>query len=562
MDDLQRRLQDADPITGAESILDAPRLDALMGRVMMNGERPDRTRVRSGRLGLTGLGAATLATVLMVSSLARPSAQVLAWSPEPVPATDAQKAAAAVTCADGAAQASGTARGGGEASPSAPPPLIGLELHGTGAIGILADAESTGYCLLGVEGGGFVYGGLAYGSSEPAPVGSLLLGGMSTDFQGMAIGMLWGSAPDGVATVRVDGGPGDGGIATVEDGHFAIWIPGSLAEGPMEAVALDASGAEVARQALPTDGTITDGRTTPDPSGVPVEGTFAPSDGPADLRPTPDPSGTAVETSAPSAGPVDLRPTPDPDGPTASPDPSGPTISEVTVPATVTAGTRLTVSWRVTDPSGIADVSIYGPTVWMKVGGPSGWINTWCAFPTYATRISGTAVDGRFQATCDLPATVVNGEYSVWLGAASLSGNSVETSGSDGFTVIGGATDSAPPVVTRLTISSANPAPGSSITFRWRATDETGVSYVMPWAFGPNGFLTDQATGALWLGSDSGRLVSGTAQDGTYEVTLQLSAAAPAGTYTVWLSRADLLGNKVYDAAVENGVPVTFTVVR
>jgi hypothetical protein len=234
----------------------------------------------------------------------------------------------------------------------------------------------------------------------------------------------------------------------------------------------------------------------------------------------------------------------------------------VSVPTTVTAGTRLTVSWRVTDPSGIADVSVYGPTVWMKVGGPSGWISTWCAFPTYAARISGTAVDGRFQATCQLPATVVNGEYSVWLGASDVFGNSVETSGSDGFTVVGGATDSAPPVVTRLTISSANPAPGSIITFRWRATDETGVSYVMPWAFGPNGFLTDQATGALWLSSDAGRLVSGTAQDGIYEVALQLSPAAPAGTYTVWLSRADLLGNKVYDAAVENGVPVTFTVAR
>ena len=100
-------------------------------------------------------------------------------------------------------------------TPSTPPPLVGLELHGTGAIGILADAESTGYCLLGVEGGGFVYGGLAYGSSEPAPAGSLILGGMSTDFQGMEIGVVWGSAPEGVTTVRIDGGPGDGGIATV-----------------------------------------------------------------------------------------------------------------------------------------------------------------------------------------------------------------------------------------------------------------------------------------------------------------------------------------------------------
>ena len=100
MDDLQRRLREADPLSVAtESIPDAPRLDAIKGRILTIGERPERTRVRFARLGLTGLGSATLAAVLMVSSLARPSAQVLAWSPDPVPATDAQKAAAAVTCA-------------------------------------------------------------------------------------------------------------------------------------------------------------------------------------------------------------------------------------------------------------------------------------------------------------------------------------------------------------------------------------------------------------------------------------------------------------------------------
>jgi hypothetical protein len=264
-------------------------------------------------------------------------------------------------------------------------------------------------------------------------------------------------------------------------------------------------------------------------------------------------AGTTGDTCAPDAI--------DPVTGACTVDMTAPTISDVSVPATVTAGSTLTVSWRVTDPSGVADMAGSTPS-WMKVGGSSGWVSTWCAFPTIATRVSGTAGDGRFQATCQLPATVVNDVYSVWIGASDVFGNTAETSGSDGFTVVGGSADSAPPVVTDLTISPANPSPGSAITFRWRATDETGVSYVIPWAFGPNGFLTNPETGVLWLSYDAGVLVSGTPQDGTYAVTLQLNAAAPAGTYTIWLSRADVLGNRTYEAAIQNGAPVTFSVTR
>ena len=49
------------------------------------------------------------------------------------------------------------------------------------------------------------------------------------------------------------------GIATVEDGHFAIWIPGSVTDGSMQVVALDASGGEISRQAFSTDATVARG---------------------------------------------------------------------------------------------------------------------------------------------------------------------------------------------------------------------------------------------------------------------------------------------------------------
>ncbi|MFM2106099.1 MAG: hypothetical protein RL338_1131, partial [Chloroflexota bacterium] len=188
----------------------------------------------------------------------------LAWSPEPTPATDGQKMAAASACADGAAQAAGSVRGdaSGSVTPSAPPPLVGLELHGTGAIAILADATAVGYCLLRSDGDDFVYGGLVYGLPESASAGSLVLGGMSTEFEGSEVGLLFGAAPAGVTSVRLDGGPGDGGVATVADGRFAIWIPGSLADPAMEVVGLDATGIEVVRQALLTGEKLIDGMST------------------------------------------------------------------------------------------------------------------------------------------------------------------------------------------------------------------------------------------------------------------------------------------------------------
>ena len=265
MDDLQRRLRGMDPLTASTgSTHDASRLDALRERIMTTDVRTARTPFRRGRTGLVGLAAGTLAMALLVGSLARPSTPALAWSPEPTPATDAQKVAAAAACADGAAQAAGSGRGDASESvtPSAPPPLVGLELHGTGAIAILADATDVGYCLLRSDGDAFVYGGLVYGLPEAASAGSLVLGGMSTEFAGSEVGLLFGAAPEGVTSVRLDGGPGDGGVATIAEGRFAIWIPGSVTGSEIEVVGLDETGTEVVRQVLPIGEKPSDGTPT------------------------------------------------------------------------------------------------------------------------------------------------------------------------------------------------------------------------------------------------------------------------------------------------------------
>jgi hypothetical protein len=264
MDDrLQRRLRDADPLASADGPVPAAvRLDAIKEQIMKTEHRTVRTAVRARPLGVVALGAASLAAVLIVGSLARPSATALAWDPDPTPVTDAQKAAAYEACTEEIPfVGSGGAVPGGAERPEVPavpiefPPLVSLELHGNGGVAVLADDQQVGYCLLKQDGDGFVYGGLMLGSADAGLPGALNVGAMSTEFEQTALSIVAGTAPAGVAAVRIDGGAGDGGTATVTGGRFAIWVPGAIMGGEsVDLVALDASGADIIRQPLYTAG--------------------------------------------------------------------------------------------------------------------------------------------------------------------------------------------------------------------------------------------------------------------------------------------------------------------
>ena len=226
-------------------------------------------------------------------------------------------------------------------------------------------------------------------------------------------------------------------------------------------------------------------------------------------------------------------------------DQAGPVISEVTAPSSLDAGTALVISWRVSDPSGLRIPDANTPTTWSKLSGDNGFV-VWCGFPVPGRQVSGDLNDGLFTINCLVPVDAVNGAYSFSLDALDVYGNHPSASTAGSFLVTSGATDNAPPQLSNLTMSGKTFAAGDEVTFDWDATDDTGASYSVPWAFGPNGFLVDLSTGRLWLDYGLGTLVSGTALDGHYRVTLQLSSTAPPGTYTVWFSIGDVLGNKSF----------------
>jgi hypothetical protein len=296
MDDrLQRRLRDADPLTASDGQTPSPaRLDAIKEQIMQTDERPVRAAIRPRALGLVGVAAVSLALVLVVGSLARPAATTLAWAPEPTAVTAEQKAAAEKACTENVVVGSGTIRGGsgivegGEGEVPAPPPaivtlppLVSLELHGNGGVAILSDGRTTGYCLLRWDGTTFTAGGLALGIDVPTGFADgFLVSGMGTEFEGQALGIVAGAAPAGAATVEVRGGPADGGTATVQDGKFALWVPGMPGGDDVELVAYDAAGNELGRQTLSKGGEQPEIVTlTPDPANPDglVEGRATPA---------------------------------------------------------------------------------------------------------------------------------------------------------------------------------------------------------------------------------------------------------------------------------------------
>lgn len=333
-DQLQRRLEAADPLADdAASIPEAERLDAIAAQVMAAGPAPRRSILRPRAIGLVGATAGALVVVLVGGSLLRPSSAALAWDPSPSAVSDAQRAAATAACeaglpgavgesgtgvqmapgpipsglpeisVDGGASVGGASVGGGAVSgsvssgagpvtvtsgdgpvppmppmPDKLPPLIGLELHGTGGVAIFADAKTTAYCLLVKDGDKLTMAGLLFpdlGNGVSAGVGTivgatgsgptttsgmtsgmvsvdpsgLVVSAMTTAYKDQSVGIIAGTAP-GAEKVVVVGGPADGATATVAEGRYAMWAPGDFLGKGGIVKALDAAGKVLATQDL------------------------------------------------------------------------------------------------------------------------------------------------------------------------------------------------------------------------------------------------------------------------------------------------------------------------
>jgi hypothetical protein len=208
-------------------------------------------------------------------------------------------------------------------------------------------------------------------------------------------------------------------------------------------------------------------------------------------------------------------------------------------PAVVTAGTSFSVRWRVADTDGVSSTGV-------TMGWASG-IWTTCGFGQSGRLVSGTMTDGIWEYVCAVPASAVNTDYSLDVSAQDMMGN-WSSLGGFSFTIVGGNPDSTPPAYRNVRLVSGAVV-GGTLTITWTLDDPSGIDSAVMWVAGPSGGFSD-AAGQRYALYETMVVTRDCAVDGStcnLTQTVQLSPTAPAGSYALWVSATDLLGNKVLE---------------
>jgi hypothetical protein len=353
-----------------------------------------------------------------------------------------------------------------------------------------------------------------------------------TEWMNEMVMVLSGQAPEGTVDVAVVGQESEDFSASVNStGQFAVWWPSTSGQVTGRVVARDAEGNELASLELSDYYGDSGARQTAPPADGAGDGT--------DSDPT---------SEMPGGGMLDLeRPLPPVGGGDGTFEPAQ--ITNVRVPAEVQAGTPLVIRFRMTDPSGYQ-----APVAF--VGGPSGWVSSWCGFGVAAVRVSGDQRDGEYEISCLVPSNAPSASYIVRIGCeCTFPDSSGETLlVTYDFNLVGGSSDVRVPVIASSRINwFGEVAAGSTFSVSTYATDESGIAYVVAWVDGPNGRVTNDA-GQPWA-SDMG--LETIARNGgvgweQFVQTITLRADATPGRYRLWFSVGDSIGNRAaqYDVTL------------
>ena len=123
----------------------------------------------------------------------------------------------------------------------------------------------------------------------------------------------------------------------------------------------------------------------------------------------------------------------------------------------------------------------------------------------------------------------------------------VLTATSSCFTVTGGASDSRAPKVENVDMPKSVSS-GEEFSMTLGVTDETGVNGVYGFfMLDGGGFASYTGNGSHVNAKGAAELVNGSTRDGDYRQSFKFSDKAPAGSYTLWLSLRDELGNKTFE---------------
>jgi hypothetical protein len=200
----------------------------------------------------------------------------------------------------------------------------------------------------------------------------------------------------------------------------------------------------------------------------------------------------------------------------------------------VQAGTLAVFTVTVSDVATVD--AVYG-----SIGGAPGWVTEWCGFRVPTELISGSEKSGTYELRCTIPFNAVNDNYTMFVGAVDMMGHTTEQR--IAFEIVGGSSDNRIPTVTKLDLPSSV-APGENFVIRVEATDESVVAGIYFWFMLEGGGFSNE-NGLHAKGSDP-RTISITPTDSIFEQDYLFGENAPEGTYKVWISVRDGVGNREF----------------
>ena len=200
------------------------------------------------------------------------------------------------------------------------------------------------------------------------------------------------------------------------------------------------------------------------------------------------------------------------------------------------AGETAVFTFNVMDASGVQGI-------WGFIGGAPGWVTDWCGFGFEAVLTDGTNKSGTYEIRCDIPADAVNDNYSLFLNTSDVLGNAGHGP-TIAFEVTGGSSDNRTPIISNIDLPATAKA-GETITVSVSATDDSGIAGIYGWFMLDGGGFSDGRI-IYAMATGESKLTSGTFTDGILSQDIAFDPAAPEGTYTLWMSVKDVVGNREF----------------
>lgn len=196
------------------------------------------------------------------------------------------------------------------------------------------------------------------------------------------------------------------------------------------------------------------------------------------------------------------------------------------------AGDTALFALEISDAAGVD--SVHG-----SIGGPPGWVTEWCGFLIPADLTLGTQKSGTYSLSCAIPQDAVNSLYTLELSAVDLMGNA--TRNSIAFEVTGGSTDNQVPTVTRIELPDSVSS-GETFVISIDARDESEVTGIYIWFLLEGGGFSDE--NGLHAKGNEPRVVYRNETEAAFEQDYLFGDNAPSGTYKLWISVRDGVGNR------------------